>query len=427
MRTVPKKHRKSVKQPAVLLSLLAFTTANYAQESGSEKSTSYVGIEEVVVTAQKRSENIRDVPLSMTALSGDFIKDAGIQNLNDIAKFTPNVHIDEGQMVAKIRGIGSNTGPLTDPSVATVFDGVYYGRAQYLFMGMFDIERVEILRGPQGLIVGKNASAGVLNFFSRRPDPETFLELTYGAGDFKEERRELIANTSILNDRLGIRFAYKKQESEGHIYNTKLDKMTGGRDNEMSRLSLAWDISHNMSLLLQFGHADMDYTEGAQFSLLTDQGRTLHEPSDPEIEDDWKNYQSSETREYYRGLKTDWAVAEFKWDLDDFELISVSGWSKAQSPWSWDPDNGPANLITFDSEENYKQISEEIRLVSAPGKFEYVAGLYFFNGDAQGNSVSQVGGISLTEFALGNLGPLGEALSSLPNLTLEISFQSMKV
>ena len=135
------------------------------------------GVEEIIITANKRAENIQDVPISVTALGGQTLRDAGVTTFDELQGLVPNLEIipvtDTRSTSIRIRGIGSvgsNAG--IDPSVGVFIDGVYQGRAGMSVGDLLDIERVEVLRGPQGTLYGKNTAAGALNIITRRPEYE---------------------------------------------------------------------------------------------------------------------------------------------------------------------------------------------------------------------------------------------------------------
>ena len=130
-------------------------------------------LEEVIVTAQKRSQSLQDVPMSVSALSGDLAAEAAITDAQDLVQYTPNVKFTASNpqySSTMIRGFGSP--PLArniEPSVGLVIDGISYGRSTFTNDGVFDLERLEVLRGPQGTLFGKNTIAGVLNFTTKSP------------------------------------------------------------------------------------------------------------------------------------------------------------------------------------------------------------------------------------------------------------------
>ena len=183
-----------------LIGPLLVTTA-FAQEQTSPNGPNPLALEEIVVTANRRMESIQEVPMSVTAFTSEFFKNSGVRNLSQLDQYTPSLKITQGtssaQQSIRIRGIGSvgsNAG--IDPSVGMFIDGVYQGRAGMSIGDLIDIERVEILRGPQGTLYGKNTAAGAISIITLAPSPDDFeseIELMYNT----DERAEVHAMVNV--------------------------------------------------------------------------------------------------------------------------------------------------------------------------------------------------------------------------------------
>lgn len=151
---------KAILAGAASLAALSMSTAAHAQ------------VEEIVVTANKVEENVQDVPIAITAISGDRLIESGVANLENIGKLAPSVTFRKGTTSANsalfLRGVGTITfSAAVEPSVSTVVDGIVLSRNGQAFSDLIDLERVEVLRGPQGTLFGKNASAGLVNLVSK--------------------------------------------------------------------------------------------------------------------------------------------------------------------------------------------------------------------------------------------------------------------
>ncbi len=171
-------------------------------------------LEEIVVTAQKREESIQEVPISMTALTSDFVLDSGLTSFSGIQQYAPNVSInpvtDSRSTALRIRGIGSDqTNAGIDASVGVFIDGIYQGRTgMAASAGLLDIERIEVLRGPQGTLFGKNTAAGAFNMTTKKPDFDgraMMFEALYG--DFNQREIRGWINLPIIEDRVATRLA----------------------------------------------------------------------------------------------------------------------------------------------------------------------------------------------------------------------------
>lgn len=369
-------------------------TAPDDDELAAAQETESTRLDEVVVTAQRRVESVREVPLSMSVFDDEFLRDAGIADLRDLAKFIPNVSINPEFKTAKMRGVGTKAGALTEPAVALVYDGIYYGRDSYLFLGMLDTERVEVMRGPQGLIVGKNASAGALAFHSHEPEFEPMIAATSQLGSFNDRKLNIALGGPLLDDRIAYRVAAAAQKSDGAFYNTTRDEPAGGVDNLIARGSVLVPFASGSDLLVMVGHADnLKRLEGPQFSILTQQAREYHSSFDPEVEanaDDRLSLDFPALRKH----TGQWATARYERDFQDFTFTSIGGWADSHDAYSLDGDGGPGNALPLFGFENYRQFSEELRLVSTPGTLEYTAGLYGFHSAVAGFQRTIIGAYS---------------------------------
>lgn len=199
-----------------------------AQDQANDDGTSASqqgGVTEIVVTARKREESVQDVPVAVTAVSGETIQQQDLTSLEKLAAHTPNFTVGRAsngsgaQMT--LRGIGSSSTSIgIEQSVAVVVDGVYYGQGRVIQEGFFDLERIELLKGPQALFFGKNATAGVISLTTADPgkDPEFKLRASY---EFESQQAQLEGIASVpLGDSAGIRIAVRGTKSwDGYFHN----------------------------------------------------------------------------------------------------------------------------------------------------------------------------------------------------------------
>src|ERR1044071_3261917 len=183
-------------------------------------------IEEILVTAQKREQAAIDVPLSMSVLNDEFISREGITDLQQISTFVPNVNIRLSPVLPdiRIRGFGTGiTNKAFEQSVGLVVDGIPYNRVSYYGAGVFDLERIEVLRGPQGTLFGKNTIAGLLNMIPKEPTSELSGSIDAQIGDHDRRRVEAAVGGPILKDFLNARVAGLYDDREGFVRNTTAD------------------------------------------------------------------------------------------------------------------------------------------------------------------------------------------------------------
>ena len=228
-----------------LLFSFLFTPA-IAQEGGGF-------LEEVIVTAQKREQNVQDVPIAVTVLDSEKINNAHAVGLEGLQQLVPSVSFRKGNTnrnsTAVVRGIGTVSFSIAaEPSVSTVVDGVVLGRSGQAFSDLYDLERLEVLRGPQGTLFGKNASAGVINITTKRPSDE--FQGSIDASVFEDDEVRLKASvTGPLSDNARASLVIFNGEFDGYITNTFNGDTVSGYDRQGIRGMLDWDISDNVSML----------------------------------------------------------------------------------------------------------------------------------------------------------------------------------
>lgn len=233
-------YRNPIRQSILLASVLA-PVAGLAQDepaSGGKK----LQLEEVLVTAQKRVETLGDVPVSVTALSGDKMANAGINNLSDLSEYTPNFKLVDSGLIPNVymRGVGSGSNQGFELSVGIFADGIHLGRPHQTRAAFMDVERVEVLRGPQSILFGKNAIAGALSVISARPGEE-FEANVSGLVGLPNDRQEFNAMVSMpLTDNTGVRLALRQREEDGHMYNENLDREEPGVEETSGRLTFTY-------------------------------------------------------------------------------------------------------------------------------------------------------------------------------------------
>ena len=179
-------------------------------------------IEEILVTAQKRSETLQEVPIAITVFSSDSIDQTGVMELRDLTEYIPNVTITQGTDFGaqiNIRGVGANSRNIGfDSRVGVYLDGVYLGQGPALNQALVDLEQIEVLRGPQGTLFGKNTVAGAINMISVKPTQE--FEGSVTANAFNYDGLELKAMVNIpMGDIVSARISYSHRERDGFVKN----------------------------------------------------------------------------------------------------------------------------------------------------------------------------------------------------------------
>ncbi|MEM7433436.1 MAG: TonB-dependent receptor plug domain-containing protein, partial [Pseudomonadota bacterium] len=229
-------------------------------------------LEEIVVTAAYREQGLQDVPVSISAVTGDTMVEQAIQKAEDIQFVVPNFTLTETGIGtnAFIRGIGSGINQAFEQSVGTYIDGVHYGRAQQWRAPFLDVERVEVLRGPQSILFGKNSVAGAVNITTARPT-EDFSGNILLSQEF--DNSEFIAEavfSGALSDNVRGRIAARTRITDGHMRNATLNSDEPSREDYTYRGTLEVDITDNLMATLKVEQGDFDVT-GRNIEIINEQ------------------------------------------------------------------------------------------------------------------------------------------------------------
>ncbi|NKI15979.1 TonB-dependent receptor [Spongiibacter sp. KMU-166] len=218
-------------------------------------------LEEVVVTARKRDESLMDTTYSVSAISGEELDAFGSSNFNNIAESTPNLDISKsptGVPSVSMRGIGtiSSLNPF-DMTVGLAINGQFYTNAQWFQSGLFDIQQIEVLRGPQGVDFGKNTTAGLINVMTRRPGQELEASLRTSYEPETEEQLFEVAIAAPLTERIAGRIAAQRRKNTGY-QQTYLGKNSPNLTRDLLRTTLTWAATDNLSVAHIYFHSDFE-------------------------------------------------------------------------------------------------------------------------------------------------------------------------
>lgn len=352
-------------------------------------------LEEIVVTSQKRVERLQDVPLAVTAISGESLSEAGINDTTRLSSLTPSLTFTEGAQPNnknfRIRGIGTAVfGQGFEPSVSVVVDGVVLARASQGFTDLADIERVEVLRGPQGTLFGKNATGGVINVVTKRPSSE-FQATTDITVAEEQEYRVRASVSGPLADSLSARLSGYYNDVGGNIHNITYDRDVNGHRDLGARGKLLWDPTDQLELLFagEYHKTDANCCS-SQYVLVVNP--VLQQVLSP-VTASWNNRQEQENTITYANSDAWTASVEGNLKLDSLTLTSLSAYQDFSVINNQPVDrlNTPVPLYlpatngAFDingGTVDLHQFTQELRVTSPSSKtFSYVAGLYFLDMD----------------------------------------------
>ncbi|MBN9465157.1 TonB-dependent receptor [Brevundimonas sp.] len=364
--------------------------AAFAQSATPASATQ---LDEVVVTATRREQRLQDVPVSVTAVSGEALEKTNFREVSDLQYVAPNVTFSSTNPVSngggyQVRGVGTQTyDGGVEQTVGLVVDGVVIGLPRDPgATGFADIERVEVLRGPQGTLFGKNASAGVIQIVSKNPRIGEFsgnVDAAYG------ERNEQIARGAVnipLGSTAALRVAGFHSSQDGAIPYVLHSGHVGDRDNQGVRGKLLWQPTDALSLMLtgeyQTGFARDSVIihqlgTNARYNALFDQFAVKPGPDSYRAYDDgdW----TADTTVKGVSLQADYR-------LGDFTLTSITAYRASEMTQLSDIDHAPINIFNnSDGGLDSHQFTQELRLTSPAGeRLEYVAGLFYYKTDIKG-------------------------------------------
>lgn len=353
-----------------------------------------------MVTAQKTQQSLQDVPISISALGGDFMQENSIGDLVAVSAYVPNVRVEftsPSSPQVFIRGFGTNSfNPSFEPAVGLVVDEVFFGRPSYFSTSMYDLDRVEVLRGPQGTLFGKNTIAGVFNVASRSAPSESGSEgqLRYNNERFGEQRIEAGAGFRI-SPALGVRLSVLDWQRDGRLDNTLLNRKEDDRDQQAFRLKLEWQPNDKLSAVLAADQSVMNVNFWPrQLMNLDTDTRDYLVNFDPEIEDNPYNFQTSFNHPgslYQRAdtvsLNTQYAFGPVV-GLNSLDSTVVAAVSWLDVEQNQDLDVSPADLLNLDQVDDYRQVSLEWRingrassLFGLGSDVEFISGVFYFQSD----------------------------------------------
>lgn len=339
------------------------------------------GLEEIVVTAQKRAEGLSDVPISISAVTGETIESYGQSNLEAVSSSIPNLKITQTAIANRIaiRGIASGDNKGFEQSVAMFVDGVYYGRDQLSRMPLVDLERIEVLRGPQPTLFGKNAIAGAVNVVSRRPtsDFEGAVSAMY---EFEHDEKKVTAVLSgPLSQNVGARLVGYYRDMDGYFFNTKQDRNEPNVREAFIRGIVEFEGAGPLSADVKLEYADFK-TKGQPreaFGPVGSYSAVFTGPLFVDTREDWVRADGG----YQSRNKIFNSVLNANLELGDHVLTSVTGYLDYDVTETVDVDFIALDLLDGTRQtEDYRQFSQELRIAS-PGDqpFNYIAGVYYQN------------------------------------------------
>ena len=392
----------------MVFALISFSGYSF-QLSAQEESANTIGVEEIIVSARKRSESIQDVPVAVTALSVEQVERGNIQRVQDLEKLSPNVEMYDmafggGGMSASIRGLSFDDLEKTfEPTVGTVIDGVFAASNSGTDLDLFDLESVEILRGPQGTLYGRNTIGGVISINRTKPTRDFGVKFKTDLEEDNTSDVKLIVNTP-LGDNGGLKVSLRRLQSDNFAFNVTRNEREKMRDLTAASVVVDFDPAENLNVNFTFDN----YNDNSQHNLLNITEFYINKLGAPQgvfallgqgnagsgalsKENDYMTVYSAEG--FYSGIQGNNMTLRVNWDLDDHVLKLISGnndFAELMDVCSW---GSPGAVVTANCvfpvvrDQTYEQTSHEIQLVSdKDGPLNYVLGFYTIETEANMDS-----------------------------------------
>lgn len=343
-------------------------------------------IEEVVVTAQKREQNVQEVGIAVSALTGRQMEQLGFTNAQQVTAMAPGVSTvqpnGEANYSIAIRGVANSdfTTNVESP-IAVYLDEVYISQASGTGFMLFDMERVEILRGPQGTLYGRNATGGLAHFLTKKPTEEFEGYARVTAGSYDQIKLEG-AIGGALTDNFMARLSVSTNDHDGYVDNRLGGELNDGNE-QAYRLQALWTPTDNIDVLLNFRGADQDIDTGF-FEHVSANIEGVLTPNEVNnvlgyIDNDGDPFEGDYDAPGFNDLETRGYSATVNWDFENFTLTSITDFSTVERDYIEDSDASPVPLFNFFLTTDAEQFSQEVRLSGDTDTMNWVAGFYYLD------------------------------------------------
>ncbi|NND68923.1 MAG: TonB-dependent receptor [Halioglobus sp.] len=371
--------------------------------AGSPQARAQQTLEEVLVTAQKRAENLQDVAASVTAVAGDALRDLGAYDFRELGTTLTNVTVsnDQSSVDIAIRGVSNNRG-FSAPTAFHV-DGIYASDGKSGLAAFLDLARVEVVRGPAGTLYGRNATAGAVNVISNRPDTQaSSLAIEGSAGNDDFESIQAVGNLAI-NDQFALRAAYLGEERDGWSTHESFapdvpDQATDDADLKVYKLRAAWDISETVSWLIGYEHFKsagsgrrllIDFEKSiARNNLENGLDNNLTEAQRTRVANDPRYVPANGV--YDSDIEQDFFLSDLRVEFGGTELAYLFGYREIDEENRADTDFYMGNFITT-SAKYIDEMSHELRLSGATESVRWLVGLYYWESETDDGFLQDFG------------------------------------
>lgn len=381
---------------------VGLTSPVIAQETPAdnvEEADDQQGIREIVVTAQRREDSIQDISVAITAFDQEALSQAAIQDIRDFTGRTPGLVVDPvaaGPAAAaiSIRGISfEDIEKSFDPAVGVYVDGVVIGTNTGQLLDAFDLESVEVLRGPQGTFFGRNTIGGVLSVRRSKPTGELGVKASIGYASFDTTRARLVVNTPIIADILSVKAFLNYDDTGGFLFNETLNRRAGFSESWSGGVTALIEPSDNISALITYQRSELDSEFAVAGTSRDGPGGDLicgiegvipsfipASECNRSVRSGRDLYTINQNIETPITFNTDSITAEINIDFGAVKLTSITGWQRSDESVVSDFDASSADFFATERIQDYEQFTQEVRLSgNITPTVDFVVGAYYFD------------------------------------------------
>ncbi|TBV09002.1 TonB-dependent receptor [Phytopseudomonas dryadis] len=410
-----------------LLPLFSHGQGVDAEQHAADAPRADTALKAVTVTATRREASLQTVPVAVSVVDGEQLERDNRNNIASIVQRVPTLNYRTAASSKDtslfVRGVGTiSTSPGVEPSVATVIDGVVYGRPGQATLDLMEVERLEVLRGPQGTLFGRNASAGVLNVTSRGIAEQTQGYVDYSHFGKGNENRLRFGLGGALTDTVKASLSTLWADYDGNVRNDYNGDPVNGYGAKGLRGKLQFDPADDLRVTLIGDYSDAEssvpngvpYRATGSFASAFAPGRASS--ANRHVQNDYRTH----AEDTHKGLS-----AQLDWSLGAHTLTSISAWRGWDNRQYQDQDRLaglPQNALHDSGQVDYDQFSQELRLASPSGQLlEYVAGVYLFRGESKEGYSRQLVTNGNRESAWGRFGATNDSYALFGESTLNFT------
>lgn len=385
---------------ASALIVLALAFPAFAQDDDSKQ-----GIDEIIVTATKREQSIQDVPIAVSAFTADELENRGIEELEDLNQISPSISVYNSNSTAnggtvRIRGVGTTgNNPGLESAVGMFIDGVYRSRSGQGFSDFVDVERIEVLRGPQGTLFGKNTVAGAVSVITKKPSFDFGGHVSATYGNLDQKRVAASVTGPVIDDVLAFRLSGSWREADGYYQDFNSTDAYGERDRYSLKGQLLWTPSEDLSVRLIADYTEKDesccpaafYGQGPSAAWIRQVGGTVVGQTGANggpVDFFGPRNINADPREVGVNFKPveeveDWGVAlDITYEWNEVTIHSITAYREYEAFRAQDVDFTDADVLRpQDADDLFENFSQEFQFIGSTGDLDWIVGIYGYTED----------------------------------------------